>query len=107
MFLQRGDREIASFASLGGVLADRAKIWDQMNALMRISQSISSSLSLDEVLRMIVENAARTLGMKGASLRLLDEERKTLKVRAAFGLSKAYLGKGPYGGRKSFIDQNA
>src|SRR4030042_1288770 len=38
-------------------------------------------------------------------LRLLNEERRTLKVRAAYGLSKAYLEKGPIELRKSFIDR--
>lgn len=96
---------VKSLAMLGGILADRARIWDEMQALMSISRSISSTLALDDVLQMIVENAARILGMKGASLRLLDEEKKTLKVRAAYGLSKSYLEKGPVEVEKSGIDR--
>ncbi|MDH5203580.1 MAG: GAF domain-containing protein [Nitrospirota bacterium] len=76
-----------------------------MRTLIKISQSISSTLSLDEVLQMIVENAAKTLNMKAASIRLLDEERKTLQVRAAYGLSKKYLDKGPVEVEKSIIDR--
>ena len=96
---------LKALSSLGGIIAGRAKIWDEMNALVRISRSISSSLSLDEVLRMVVENAADILGMKAASLRLLDEERRTLRVKAAYGLSKAYLDKGPVEVEKSIIDR--
>jgi len=96
---------LKSLSLLGGILAERSKIWDEVQALMRISQSISSTLSLDDVLQMIVENAARILGMKAASLRLLDEEKKTLKVRAAYGLSKSYLEKGPVELEKSTIDR--
>ncbi len=96
---------LKSLALLGGILAERVKIWNEMQALMRISQSISSTLSLDEVLQLIVESAAKTLGMKAASIRLLNEERKTLKVRAAYGLSKAYLEKGPVEIEKSRIDR--
>ncbi|OGW39170.1 MAG: hypothetical protein A2Y97_13075 [Nitrospirae bacterium RBG_13_39_12] len=76
-----------------------------MRALIKISQSVSSSLSLKEVLQMIVENAVRTLGLKAASIRLLDEDRKTLQVKAAYGLSKAYLEKGPVVLEKSTIDR--
>ncbi|MEW6570427.1 MAG: GAF domain-containing protein [Nitrospirota bacterium] len=96
---------LKSFASIGGVLVERARIWEEMEALMRIAQSINSTLSLGEVLQMIVENAAKILGMKAASLRLLDEEKKTLEVRAAYGLSEAYLRKGPVDVNKSIIDR--
>lgn len=104
-FTAKEIERLRAFASLGGILADRAKIWDEMRALIKISQSISSTLSLDEVLQMIVENAAKTLGMRASSIRLLDEEGKTLQVRAAYGLSKAYLEKGPVEVEKSIIDR--
>jgi len=77
-------------ASFGGIIVDRARIWNEMRALIRISQSISSTLSLDSVLQMIVENAIKILGIKAASILLLDEDRKVLKVRAAHGLSPSY-----------------
>jgi signal transduction protein with GAF and PtsI domain len=96
---------LKALASLGGILADRSRIWNEMRVLIKISQSISSTLSLDEVLQMIVENAAKTLDMKAASIRLLDEERRTLQVMAAYGLSKAYLEKGPVEVEKSIIDR--
>lgn len=92
--------------SFGGVLVDRARIWNEMRALIKISQSISSTLSLDNVLQMIVENAAKILGMKAASIRLMDEERRTLQVKAVYGLSKAYLAKGPVELEKSIVDRD-
>jgi len=105
VFTKQEIERLKALASLGGILAERARIGDEVNALVRISRSINSSLSLDEVLRMIVENAAKVLGMKAASLRLLDEERKTLEVKAAYGLSKAYLEKGSVEVEKSGIDR--
>ncbi len=98
-------KRLKALASLGGILAERARIWNEMSALIRISQSINSSLSLYEILQMIVENAAEALGMKASSIRLLDEENKTLQVKAAYGLSKAYLEKGPVSLEKSIIDR--
>jgi signal transduction protein with GAF and PtsI domain len=97
--------KLRALAFLGGILADRARIWDEMRALIKISQSISSTLSLEKVLQMIVENAAKTLGMRASSIRLLDEEKGTLEVKAAYGLSRAYLEKGPVEVAKSPIDR--
>jgi signal transduction protein with GAF and PtsI domain len=105
IFTKEEISRLKALSSLGGIIAGRAKIWDEMNALVRISRSITSSLSLDEVLRMVVESAANILGVKAASLRLLDEERKTLKVKAAYGLSKSYLDKGSVEVEKSVIDR--
>jgi signal transduction protein with GAF and PtsI domain len=56
------------------------------------------------VLTKIVENAAKAFGFTAASIRLLDEERKTLEVKATYGLSEAYLKKGPIEVEKSLID---
>ena len=91
-------------ASLGGILVDRAKIWKQMQTLIEVSRSISSTLSLNEVLAKIAEHAANALGFKAASIRLLDEERKILEVKATYGLSEEYLTKGPIEIEKSPID---
>ncbi|HBR22015.1 MAG TPA: hypothetical protein DD713_05530 [Nitrospiraceae bacterium] len=104
-FTAREIEKLRALAFLGGILAERARIWDEMRALIKISQSISSTLSLEEVLQMIVENAAKTLGMRASSIRLLDEGKGTLEVKAAYGLSRAYLEKGPVEVAKSPIDR--
>jgi signal transduction protein with GAF and PtsI domain len=92
-------------ASLGGIMVDRAQIWKQMQTLIEVSRSISSTLSLNEVLTGIVENATKSFGFKAASIRLLDTERKYLDVKATYGLSEAYLKKGPVEVEKSPIDK--
>jgi len=96
---------LQTLASFGGVITDRARLWQRMNALVEIARSISSTLSLNEVLDKIVTSAAQALGFRAASIRLLDEERKALEVRAAYGLSRAYLEKGPVEVEKSPIDR--
>jgi len=98
-------QRIKVLASFGGILIDRARIWNQMRALIEISRSISSTLSLNEVLAKIVENATKAFGFRAASIRLLDEERKTLELRTTYGLSEIYLGKGPVEIEKSPIDR--
>jgi GAF domain-containing protein len=103
-FTEEETQRLKVLASLGGILVDRAKIWKQMQALIEISRSIGSTLSLNEVLAKIVENATKAFGFMAASIRLLDEERKTLEVKATYGLSEAYLKKGPIEVEKSLID---
>jgi len=103
-FTEEETKRLKVLASLGGILVDRARIWKQMQTLMEISQSIGSTLSLNEVLAKIVENATNALGFTAASIRLLDEEKKTLEVKATYGLSEAYLKKGPIEIEKSLID---
>lgn len=105
VFIKDEIESLKSLSSLGGILAERARVWDEMQALMRISQSINSTLSLNEVLSQIVESAVSTLGIKAASLRLLNAEKKRLEIKAAYGLSKTYLEKGTVEVQKSAIDR--
>jgi len=104
-FTEEEIQRLRVLASLGGIMVDRARIWNQMQTLIEVSRSISSTLSLNEVLSGIVENAAKAFGFKAASIRLFDEEKKSLDVKATYGLSEAYLKKGPIEVQKSPIDR--
>lgn len=104
-FSQEETDRLRSLSSFGGAIIDRARLSDQMRALVCTAQSISSTLSLDEVLQSIAGNAASALGLKAASIRLLNEDRRTLQVKAASGLSAAYLDKGPVEIDKSPLDR--
>ncbi len=98
-------KRLRSLASLGGILADRARLWQEMHALIETARSITSTLSLNEVLSKLVESAAKALGFRAASIRLLDAEKKCLEVKATYGLSRAYLEKGAVEVEKSLIDK--
>jgi signal transduction protein with GAF and PtsI domain len=104
-FTEEEIQRLRVLSSLGGIMVDRARIWKQMQTLIEVSRSISSTLSLSEVLSGIVENAAKAFGFKAASIRLFDEEKKSLDVKATYGLSEAYLKKGPIEVQKSPIDR--
>src|SRR3989304_5442114 len=104
-FTEEEIQRLRVLASLGGIMVDRARIWNQMQPLIEVSRSISSTLSLNEVLSGIVENAAKAFGFKAASIRLFDEEKKSLDVKATYGLSESYLKKGPIEVQKSPIDR--
>jgi signal transduction protein with GAF and PtsI domain len=94
-----------TLAVQGAIAIGKAKLQQRMRTLMEIARSINSTLDLSEVLDLIVKSAARTMGYKAASLRLLDREGETLKIRATYGLSKKYLEKGPVRVSESVLDQ--
>jgi two-component system NtrC family sensor kinase len=96
---------VRALASLGGILIDRTRLEQRLRALIQVSRSITSTLSLQEVLNKVVENAAEVLGFKAASIRLLDEERRLLVIKATYGLSRAYLEKGPVEVERSPMDR--
>lgn len=74
--------------------------------LYEITQAINSSLSQQEVLTVLLERIVSELNYKAATLRLLDEEREQLELKAAYGLSETYLTKGPVAVTRSQLDQS-
>ena len=103
---KKSEVAIANTLAIQGAIAiEKAKLQQRMQTLMEIAKTINSTLDLSEVLELIVKSAARTMGYKAASLRLLDREGETLKIRATYGLSKKYLGKGPVRVNESPLDQ--
>jgi GAF domain-containing protein len=79
----------------------------EVRALYEITEAINSSLSQQDVLAMMLERLVQGLGYKAATLRLLDEERQTLELKAAYGLSETYLQKGAIAVARSQVDQAA
>lgn len=77
----------------------------EVRALYAIAEAINGSIGLQDLLTIMLERTVVELGYKAATLRLLDEERQTLELKAAYGLSAAYLYKGAVEVAKSGIDQ--
>jgi len=94
-----------TLAAQGGNILEKFRIREERQVLAKVAQAISSSLDLDNVLKCIVECPAETLNFKGASVRLLDEEGKRLEIKATYGLSEAYVEKGPVEVEKSPLDR--
>ncbi len=84
-----------------------AQIWLQreVRALYAITEAINGSLSTQELLTVMLERTVVELEYKAATLRLLDEERQQLELKAAHGLSATYLQKGAVEVAESGIDQ--
>jgi PAS domain S-box-containing protein len=66
-----------------------------LESYQNICKAISSSLSLNEVLSLIVTNVVKVLKVKACMLRLLNKETNRLEVAAHYGLSERYVNKGP------------
>jgi len=65
----------------------------QINALAKVSKSISQGVYIREILQLIVTMTAELMGSKICSLMLLDEKTKELKIEATQSLSEEYRSK--------------
>ena len=62
----------------------------KIEALSKVSQTITSNLYLEDILRLIVMVTAEVMNSKICSLLLLDEEKSELIIRATQSVSEAY-----------------
>ena len=67
----------------------------RLQALNDSAQTISSSLNLQQVLDRLVRTTSEVMQVRACSIRLLADGSERLEPVAVFGLSQAYLDKGP------------
>ncbi len=79
----------------------------QISALLQTAEDVNATLELGETLERLAFNAALALSASGASIRLLDASGETLQMAASYGLSRAYLEKGPVALSASQVDREA
>lgn len=77
----------------------------ELEIFYEITRAINASMSQQEVLDSMLIRIVTDLGYKAATLRLLDQERQTLELKAWCGLSDVYLAKGSIDLGKSGIDR--
>ena len=92
---------LRTFTTLSNLLAtaienvriklDLEKRIDEVSVLFEISQSLTSTLVLDEVLDSIVNFSIEMMNALRCELRLLDESGEMLEVKASRGLSQSFL----------------
>ncbi|HXX80877.1 MAG TPA: GAF domain-containing protein [Thermodesulfovibrionales bacterium] len=75
-----------------------------LESYQNICKAISMSLSLSEVLNLIVTNVVKVMNVKASSLRLLNKETQQLELAAYHGLSDKYANKGPVVYDGSIVD---
>ncbi|MEE8317445.1 MAG: HD domain-containing phosphohydrolase [Candidatus Omnitrophota bacterium] len=61
----------------------------ELSALYEVGKTVTSSLHLDEVLKLITRKAAKIMNAASCSLRLLDNKREGLTLRCAYGLNRS------------------
>ena len=66
-----------------------------LESYQNICKAISASLSVEEVLNLIVTHVVKVMNMKASLVRLLNREKNQLEIAAHCGLSESYVNKGP------------
>ncbi len=64
-----------------------------LESLASVSQTINSTVALDDALKVITREAAVLMQAKLCSLMMLDETRQWLDLRASYGAGRTYLNK--------------
>jgi signal transduction histidine kinase len=67
----------------------------RLEALNDGARTVSSTLELKQVLNRLVKSTAEAMGLRACSIRLIDKTGRRLEPVAVYGLSQAYLQKGP------------
>jgi signal transduction protein with GAF and PtsI domain len=92
-------------AQQGGGVMEHARLIDHLRRetqlFFDLAVNLSGTLEVKEILHAMTTDLAKALGVKGASIRLLNEEGQTLELVASSGLSQKYLHKGPVSAQKS------
>lgn len=92
-------------AEQGGIALRHAellkKLRDNTQMFLKLAASISSSLDIKTIFQALTEDIAKNFKVKAASVRLLDEDKRTLKLVTSYGLSEKYLKKGEISADKS------
>lgn len=97
--------EINFLTALGeqcGIAIENARTFQEQQAQLNyfkaihaIGKMINSTYELDKILDFIVTHLPVVMNLKGATIRLFDENKGKLELKAAYGLSKSYLERGP------------
>jgi len=96
---------IVLLADQAAVAIENMKTLDRNKSLLELSKMVNSSLKLEEVLTTTVKLVTEAMGVKACTIRLHDERQNKMVLKGAYGLSDAFLVKGPYDVDELPIDQ--
>ncbi len=93
---------VTALADQCGIAIENARIFKnqqiQLNyfkAIHEIGKTINATYELDKILDLIVTRLPKVMNLKAATIRLIEEHKGTLTLKAAHGLSREYLARGP------------
>lgn len=100
-----GPAEIKLISVIGqqvGSAIENARLYEetrkraqQIESLLRVSETVSSKKYLEEMLTLVVKLCAEMINASVCSIRLVDEARQEMVLKAASGSSEEYLQKPP------------
>ncbi|HHH41534.1 MAG TPA: GAF domain-containing protein [Chloroflexi bacterium] len=93
---------LGALADLGALALEKVRLHQ---SLYNIARALNASLELEPMLHQVLEATVREMGLKAASVRLLDPRSQTLRLVATYGLSETYLAKGEVRVEASPVDQ--
>lgn len=95
-------------AEQGGLAIENARLVENLRRNTKmfsdLAANIASSLDIKVILQTLTEDVSSALGVKAASIRLLNDERNMLKMIAHYGLSDQYIGTTLVAAEKSITD---
>jgi GAF domain-containing protein len=80
------------------------KLRKSTQIFLKLAASISESLNVKTILQAMTQDLVESLDIKAASVLLLEEDQRTLKRVACFGLSEKYMNKGPVRADKNIAE---
>lgn len=104
-FAEKEIEFLTVLAEDGGMAIEKAQLIEKLRNNTRIFRDIAThitaSTDIKTILQALTEDVAKAIGVKAATIRLLDDNRVTLHLAASYGLSEKYLKKGPISAEKS------
>jgi GAF domain-containing protein len=95
-------------AEQGGLAIENTRLVNSIRQNTRmfsdLATNITASLDLKTILQALTQDTAKALDVKGATIRLLNDQRTTLQLVASYGLSEKYLNKGAVSAEKSIAE---
>lgn len=93
---------VAALAEQCGIAIENARIYNeqqrQLNyfkAVCEIGRAMGETRKLDTVLDLIVSRLPEVMNLKACTIRLIESEKGQMELKAAYGLSRDYLERGP------------
>ncbi len=99
---------LTALADQGGLAIENARLLISIRKnsmiFLEMATSINSSLDIKKVLHQMTVGTCEAFNIKGATIRLLNDETGVLDLLASHGLSDKFLDKGPVSAEKSVAD---
>ncbi len=93
---------VSALAEQCGIAIQNARVFKEQKILLtyfqaihKIGKAINATHELDKILNLIVSRLPEVMDLKAATIRLIEEDKGTLTLKAAHGLSQEYLDRGP------------